>query len=297
MCKIMPTKEIEITIEKKEAKTMQYEILRPGGNDTAVVYGIVENKETRKMINDAIMAANPNVEQVGFLDFSNMQSPTVMMAGGEFCGNFLRSCAYLIYLKSNRKISESVFQFKLEDRVLFLKAGCDGFRTGWAEIPFQSDSIFISKTEKFQIIELQGITHIVTNLPPIDLPTEIELRKNVLKLLATQFLEENGLKNLIQERPALGVMFTSRRNGKIFLEPVVWVDELSFFYETACGSGTGAVGAAESQRVNGSVKLSVQQPTGLPIEVDVDWRNGKISQMKISGFVSRLLAKKKIIIS
>ena len=46
---------------------------------------------------------------------------------------------------------------------------------------------------------------------------------------------------------AAGVMFIERKNGKIILSPVVFVKEINtLFYETACGSGSVAVGIYES---------------------------------------------------
>src|SRR5258708_7503100 len=71
-------------------------ILRPGGNDTALVSGLVA-KDDKRAINKAIMKKFPTVEQVGFYKFdSNRKEAILEMAGGEFCGNATRTLAYLI---------------------------------------------------------------------------------------------------------------------------------------------------------------------------------------------------------
>ena len=72
---------------------IKYAICRPGGNDTALVYGSDYTQEQKKCINDAIMKKHSNVEQVGFIDFN--KKPELQMAGGEFCGNATRSAANL----------------------------------------------------------------------------------------------------------------------------------------------------------------------------------------------------------
>ncbi len=71
-----------------------YQILRPGGNDTALVYSLINNPNKRKQINDNILQQNPNIEQVGFVDLSE-NIKKLLMAGSEFCGNATRSTAWL----------------------------------------------------------------------------------------------------------------------------------------------------------------------------------------------------------
>src|SRR5579859_6163185 len=80
-------------------------IIRPGGNDTALIEGIV-SVEKRKNINAQIMAKFPNVEQVGFYDYDKTANIAILeMAGGEFCGNAVRSLAYLLLGKANGELT------------------------------------------------------------------------------------------------------------------------------------------------------------------------------------------------
>lgn len=80
-------------MSKNKLEKLKISILRPSGNDTALVKGLFTIEE-RKEINNLIMQKYSNVEQVGFYDFDGKQI-TLEMAGGEFCGNALRSTAYL----------------------------------------------------------------------------------------------------------------------------------------------------------------------------------------------------------
>ena len=70
----------------------RYTIIRPGGNDTALVLGIERDFNKRKQINDQIMKKYSKVEQVGFVN-PDPTEPELLMAGREFCGNATRSAA------------------------------------------------------------------------------------------------------------------------------------------------------------------------------------------------------------
>ena len=59
------------------------------------------------------------------------------------------------------------------------------------------------------------------------------------------------------DREAVGVLWLNRNNGKIFMNPVVWVKEMDTCYnETSCGSGSIAVCLLEGK------KVQVVQPSG-----------------------------------
>lgn len=74
-----------------------YQILNPGGNQTALVFGNDYREEEKKQINDQILQENQEVEQVGFLA---QKEKRLEMAGGEFCINATR-CAIWQYLDGN----------------------------------------------------------------------------------------------------------------------------------------------------------------------------------------------------
>ena len=112
-------------------------ILRPGGNDTALVPGLNWTKIEMKLINDRIMNLYKNVEQVGFID---LKKPELQMAGGEFCGNATRSAAYLA-LKG--KLGE--INIKVSGVNKTLKAGIDLQGNTWSQMPIYEDSKLIKQ--------------------------------------------------------------------------------------------------------------------------------------------------------
>lgn len=291
-------KEIYITKSDYERKSSRfyYEILRPGGNDTAVVFVSslqeIQKRETRKKIDAAIKKANPNVEQVGFLDFSDPLCPQAMMTGEESCGNFLRCCGYLLYLKSNRAQASFSLKFWVEGKPVIVDVGVNGWKKAWAQIPIVERQLEKIPYQKYQIIELPGITHVVVPLPTNMYPTEA-----VAKQLAYSFLTSNGLKNLIQERSALGVMFFATEDNAYRLFPIVWVSEISSqkedcYYETACATGTAALAIAASQISGQSETLQVLQPSGSKITSSTTVENGVLTKTIVTGPIKRLTAKK-----
>lgn len=269
--------------KKQLIESLQYEVLRPSGNDTGIIF--VDNISKlkgdpllRKKLDSEIKSRNLNLEQVGFLDLSNLEKPTVMMAGLEFCGNFLRCCAYLIYLKTGRKNDKIQIKFILEKETLEINAGIDGLQSAWAEIPVENIQIKI--TPNYSQVELKGITHLVSLLPnTVETDDYIQL--------ATEFLEENGLENLIQERAALGVMFVKKEAEQLVLYPIVWVKDQVYF-ETACGSGSAATMLALNKLDPKIQKVSLLQPSGQIIDTEVIFDQDKIKIIKIGGTTQRL---------
>lgn len=63
-------------------------------------------------------------------------------------------------------------------------------------------------------------------------------------------------------------MYIEYIDNKIQLTPIVYVRDINtLFYETACGSGTTAVGIYQSFKNGKSVNLEVVQPSGNIINV------------------------------
>ncbi len=85
---------IEEIPQKLKDLDINYKILNPGGNKTAIVIGNQYNEKLKKEINDKILKENLDVEQVGFIDTKENK---LEMAGGEFCANAAR-CAVWEYL-------------------------------------------------------------------------------------------------------------------------------------------------------------------------------------------------------
>lgn len=236
---------------------LTYSIYYPGGNTTALVNQLILNPILKRRINDKIMADNPLVEQVGFI---SQECYRLEMAGGEFCGNATR-CAAFYYLKGKSgKIKIQVSGVKQK-----LFAGIYQNNNCWAQMPVKS----VSKKLGFNVITLEGITQIITDSKPGKQKT-----KNILKKLG-----------LLTSVPAAGVMFIKKEKGKIKLNPFVWVRDIkTLFNETACASGTAAVGFYLARKLNRSLNLPIIQPSGETITVSVKLPN----QVLIRGPVTKL---------
>lgn len=251
-------------------KKINFSILRPGGNETALVVGVETNSRLRKKINDQIMNRHTTVEQVGFVNL-DLQNAELMMAGGEFCGNATRSTVWQIL-----KGQPGEILIKVSGVSSKLKAGVDKNGNAWAQMPIYADPSRITFLENgTSIVAMEGITHVVMNDEhPNASPKE-------LKKIAHIILQK--LK-LTQSDVACGVMFVSPSILGFQMRSVVFVRDINtLFYETACGSGTTAVGLLEAVKQNKSVNFPVIQPTGIPIHVSIIFDGVQFRQATISG--------------
>jgi diaminopimelate epimerase len=253
-----------------------YTIWRPGGNDTALVKGMVTDLAQRKIINDEIMKQYPNVEQVGFVDL-NSSPLELVMAGGDFCGNATRSTAYWAL---NGQPGEVLI--KVSGASYPLRAGVDRDGNAWAQMPIRQDLASVQTIDQTtSIVTLDGITQIVKYEP---LP--VGLSEEASKQYAKTILRQYGLLDSVS---ATGVMFVTEKNGVLSITPIVWVRDIAtLFLETACGSGTTAIGLEMAKRLNRDIKIDVVQPTGIPITIQVRLTKDGFASAQISGPITRL---------
>lgn len=258
-------------MEKMNKKMKKYKvnILRPGGNDTALVEGIVK-KNRRKAINDKLMKLYPNVEQVGFYNYDPInRSGSLEMAGGEFCGNALRSLAFLLLDGKNGNLT-----FKVSGTKKLLKAGISG-NDSFAEIPFSGKSNSIKKLNRsLWLVDLEGISHLIQKTPRQ--LSQVEAKKKA-KVLLDRY-------DLLKTKPASGVMFVNKDGLDVAISPVVWVRDIqTLFFETACASGTAAVGLWNFYlNREQAFALKVKQPTNSFIDFNVQRVDG-VLRIVISG--------------
>lgn len=257
---------------QKEAEPMQlqYSVLRPGGNDTALVVGVERDPNKRKEINAKVMQQHANVEQLGFVNL-DPDNAELMMAGGEFCGNATRSTAWEVLSGQPGEISIKVSGVESK-----LKAGVDEKGNAWAQMPIYADPSKITFLDDGRaVVAMEGITHVVMDDIYPDASTE------ELKQIALSLLQELGL---AQSVAASGVMFLTPSELGVSIRPVVLVRDIdTLFYETACGSGTTAVGLLEALKKGASIDLPVIQPTGMPINIKVSFDGSEFEQAVISG--------------
>ncbi|QQS39510.1 hypothetical protein IPM62_02770 [Candidatus Woesebacteria bacterium] len=249
-------------------KTYKYNIYRPGGNDTALVTAMVKNVVLKGQINKMIMKANPKVEQVGFVDKKNK---VLEMAGGEFCGNATRAATY--YFLGGK---QGVLEIKTSGVKNRLLSGIKGNYEVWTRIPIYKDLKKITKIEIGYIVPMQGITHVVTEIPIGE-----NIKKQGFDILTSL--------NLIT-KPAAGVIYVSKTKGGLKIDPVIWVRNIeTLFYETACASGTAAVGLIQTLKQGKSINdLPILQPSQETISTTVGINKGKFETSTISGQVKIL---------
>ena len=252
----------------------EYTILRPGGNDQMLIKGIGPKNKRRK-INDEMIKRFPSVEQVSFFEYDQKnKKATLELAGGEFCGNATRSLAYLL-LQGN--IGE--IKIKVSGTTISLNAGIRQKATAFAQMPVSN----LKSVKKFQPnlfrVDLEGITQLVYLQ---NKPVEKDLKQYAFEILKKQ--------NLIYSVPAAGVMFISEKEQFIDLQPVVWVRDIeTLLYETACASGTAAVGIWKAlQTKEKSAKVKVLQPTGKFIEAEVTKNESNGLEVYIDGEIEIL---------
>lgn len=252
-------------------------ILRPGGNDTALVPLLLESPAQRKSINNAIMTSYPNVEQVGFYSLNPPDKAIdaqLIMAGGEFCGNATRSTTFLALNGQPGEIKIAV-----SGTPQILKAGIDDSLAVWSQMPILKNFSCIQRLNDLAIVALEGITHVISPYPFVN--------KVKAKTTANQILEKLGLKTT---QPAAGVLFLTENPLGIKMDPFVYVRNIeTFFYETACASGTTAVGLAKSLMENQSFRgLPIIQPSDQIIYVSVERNENEFISAIISGPVEVL---------
>jgi len=260
-----------------------YHIYDPSGNITALVGGDAFTPAERKTINDAIMAAHPEVEQVGFLAEG---SPALTMAGGEFCGNATRS-AVLAYLLELDGSASGGFRTGSSDVSMHIRTCGKDINGGvadmpasapcetevWCRIPVAGYQICQLDEETIRV-DLDGISFLIKEPPVLErLESQFDAdsREAGLKAEAGRLLSESGIDN-----DALGVIFkkvpggeasgSTAGAGHVEIVPAIWVKAVdTMFLENACGSGSIAASLAEAFAGRPAREYTIMQPSGRPL--------------------------------
>ncbi len=220
---------------------LEYYITNPAGNITALVVSPVQKKDYTA-VNNFIMAAESNVEQVGFADFTG--GITLNMAGGEFCANATVSAAALYCcLNKNQGGAFKVNASGVDAPVKVEITPEKGIYNTCLEFPRPEIKIMPvlvgGTTAEFPVVNLGGIAHIIA-----DESFNKSFAQNTLK----DFAAKNGL-------AAAGIMLYNKTTAE--LVPVVYVKACNtLFFEKSCGSGSMAVGTYLTQcQANKTVEL------------------------------------------
>lgn len=248
---------------------IQAAILNPAGNRTAFVLTPTAPEE-RPLIAARLMAEPElRIEQVGFsVPPRHGGAVRIEMAGGEFCGNALRSAGYYHALTRGER-GKCCVPVEI--------SGSPGVHPVTADMPAGLASAAMPLPEDTEClgrklpaayrVRFPGITHIVLETPEPE-PVLVE------RALAAA----GGV-------PAVGVMFLDRAAGK--LRPVVCVAEPpTRVAESSCASGSTAAAVVLCTAMrDGTATVSLEQPGGV-LAVSVQKQNGRVTALSVCGPVS-----------
>lgn len=259
------TLNLKITTESKLKRIDSMVICRPNGNDTALIFDQDLIGGDRQLLQEQICKAHPNVEQCGFIAKSQYQECVgkLEMFGGEFCGNATRSAVWLL---TKGEVSSGYIEVSGVNKPLSFEVLED--ENVKIEMPIDTNQN-VEQVQDGYIVHLEGISHLVVPKLPID---DDNFEKTCKDLMH---------KYKLDQLPACGVSFYDfDQNKSRFGVYVKSID--SFFDETACGSGTTAIGIVNNKLNNQSVS-NIIQPTGENIEFSIDsgvaYIKGKVTNL------------------
>ncbi len=262
----------------------RFAVMYPSGNTTAVVFDNLL-AAPRGELNDRIMQRwkkyapdKPEIEQCCFVLTS--QDPEVLarveMFGGEFCGNATRS---VIQLLIGGESAEGYIEVSGARTRLAFSIDKDEISV---EMPLAKKSKIVQEVKEGFLIRLDGIVQLVVMHDALSSGGQ-HPRQLLESLLGTN---NYGLKN----EPAVGVSYYDSQKGHGTY--AVWVKDVNtIFDETACGSGTSAIGIAMAHKKRTTIQgLNVLQPSGDYIRTDAIFQplQNRVIASRISGAVTKL---------
>ena len=228
--------------------TVNYALMDPTGNVTVLIETPVP-PWSQPAVAAKVMALEPRAEQAGFLSRPGGCDVALRMAGGEFCGNAAMSAAARFCSLAGRDAAEVAVRVSGADGpvgVEIARTG-DGLWRGAVDMPrpLSLETAVLPGGKAFPLVTFPGISHVIL---------EETLPKREAEALAKAWCGLLGA-------DALGLMFLDRQAGT--LRPLVYVPAAdTLFWESACGSGSSAVGAWLAEREKQTVTVSLKQPGG-----------------------------------
>ncbi|MCB9988300.1 MAG: hypothetical protein H6868_03075 [Rhodospirillales bacterium] len=252
-------------------------IVRPGGNDTAIVWDNIP-RDQQGDLSKKIQDTYPGIEQVMFVEDGKDGLVRGQMAGGEFCGNATRSLGYLVRegkdgetlleISGATKPLSVVIQNGMSQTALPVKDSLDSAQ------PYGED----------YMVHLDGISFIITDKNHtlgrrIMSETDLDTQKSIV----IDALRDG---HLMDEQPASGVMVVDMQDdGSYKLEPFVFVRNTgTLYYETGCGSGSTSVGVMVAKKTSQPVNnLRIKQPSGMDLLVSIQRTNDRFEGATVNG--------------
>lgn len=250
----------------------------PSGNTTAIVFDALPDYDP-KALNGQILQAwmsqypnQPEIEQCCIITQPRDSDAIarVEMLGGEFCGNATRSALWLL---TNGKPRAGLVEVSGVDRPLIF-----GVRNKEVslEMPLPRNGELVRRVKEGLLVQLDGITQLVATEPQND---------QTPRQLLTSLLQVD--KYRLGQQPCVGVTYYDPTTGKA--QFCVWIKAVdTIFDETACGSGTCAIGVAQVWETRKSAVLEVIQPSGEIIRTEATYRPEGVDRSFIAGGVKIL---------
>ena len=252
-------------------KTYRYVTLDPTGNLTCLVLDPVEKPDEAEVTRTLLARC----EQVAYLAPPEKPEAAagIRLMGGEFCGNAAMAAAAWLVRNEAEQGRPKTFLLEVSGtaepvRCTVLKTS-DGFE-GTVEMPGVPEI----GTETiggvpFTAVRMEGILHLICDDRTFEKSEAESLRRQIADRLPDE---------------AIGLIQWDR--GKRYMLPLVFVrGSGSLVWEHGCGSGSAAVGAAETLRCGGrETETCVAQPGGV-IRVNTAAGDGKILSVSITGQV------------
>lgn len=231
--------------------TIKYHLFDPTGNVTVLVETGVP-VERQPAVAAALLQAEPDAEQAGFLSSGADCDIALRMAGGEFCGNAAMSAAAFFAARnglSNKtvRVRVSGVEAPVAARLEATTAPAGGWR-GTVEMP-------------------RPLSVGRANLPGGGSPGVVRF-PGIAHVIFTRGLEREAAEAAVRgwcaalEAEALGLMLFDR--AKNSLTPLVYVPAGdTLYWERSCASGTAALGAYLAAEAGKPVTAALTEPGGV----------------------------------
>lgn len=261
---------------KEQSQLRRVIIAYPSGNTTALVFD-QRLSDDRPDLRNKIRSVwgGQEIEQCGFITLPKDKRAIgrLQMFEDEFCGNGGRSAVWAI---SGGKDDSGLIEISGVDRPLKYSVN-QGNVTLEMPLPDNRSSMIQQVTEG-TLVRLKGIAQLVVTNPGSKSPRELLL----------ELFRDNRYG--LADEPAFGVTYYDKQTCQAQFCVKVSGDENNgtVFDETACGSGTCAIGVALATSQNRSQNLNVIQPSGESISTQAEYRGGDITSSSITGKVTIL---------
>ena len=252
-------------------REITYVLMDPAHNYTILAETAVP-EELQPDAAARLMEREPLAEQVGFLT-TRGDMPALRMAGGEFCGNAAMSAAVRQAEKAGIPEGTTALWVSGAKQPVSVSVKQKGEHL-WAASVTMPEAGDVVMTDlpggyRLPVVPFGGIAHVILEDPSSKGRAE-ELAKQWCAFL---------------HRDAVGLMYYNAPEAK--LDPLVYVPGAdTMCWESACGSGSSAVGVYLAQRCGKPVTAVLKQPGGV-LEVKADPAGSVI----LSGTVKQVYQK------